>query len=119
MIQPSQPPLRAKGKQANRAYGAREMHPFWCFAPLPPEGEVLAALCLEILMGEMIPAGCCPTVHILHRMCKLGGIRRLACPLRRFLFVAQPNRGGKVVPQAPKGGKPPKVANHRNAVHIV
>ena len=28
-----------------------EMHPFWCCAPLPPEGEVLAALCLEILMS--------------------------------------------------------------------
>ena len=41
-----QPPWRAKGKQANRARGAREMHPFWCFAPLPPEGEVLAALAL-------------------------------------------------------------------------
>ena len=27
------------------------------------------------------------TVHILHRMCKSGKVRRLACPLRRFPFI--------------------------------
>ena len=28
MIKPLQPPWRAEGKHANRAYGAMEMHPF-------------------------------------------------------------------------------------------
>ncbi len=27
------------------------------------------------------------TVHILHRMCTSGKVRRLACPLRRFPFI--------------------------------
>ena len=52
------------------------MHPYPRFAGLPPEGEVLAALCIEMLMGEMVPRGV-----LSHRFC-----------------------GGKVVPQAPKGG---------------
>ena len=30
--------------------------------------------------------------------------------------IVPPHSGGKVVPQAPKGGKRPKAANHRNAV---
>ena len=51
------------------------MHPYSRFAGLPPEGEVLAALCIEMLMGEMVPRGV-----LSHRFC-----------------------GGKVVPQAPKG----------------
>jgi hypothetical protein len=59
------------------------MHPYPRFAGLPPEGEVLAALCIEMLMGEMVPRGV-----LSHRFC-----------------------GGKVVPQAPKGDKPPEVAN--------
>ena len=33
------------------------MHPYSRFAGLPPEGEVLAALCIEMLMGEMVPRG--------------------------------------------------------------
>ena len=61
MIKPSQPPLRAKGKQANRAYGAREMHPYSRFAGLPPEGEVLAALCVEMFMNRLLICGLfCP-----------------------------------------------------------
>ena len=43
--------LRAKGKQANHAFGVMEMHPYPRFAGLPPEGEVLAALMLEMLMS--------------------------------------------------------------------
>ena len=27
-----------------------EMHPFWCFTPLPPVGEVIAAIRIEMLM---------------------------------------------------------------------
>ena len=79
MIKPSQPPLRAKGKQANRAYGAREMHPYSRFAGLlhgkashtilsrprapyescslaTPEGEILATLCFELLMNNCFSA---------------------------------------------------------------
>ena len=59
---------------------------------------------VEQLLRKMIRGALLPTVHILHRMCKLGEIRRLACPLRRFPFVAQPNCGGKVVASATKGG---------------
>ena len=49
MIKPSQPPQGAKGKQHNRPSPAGN-------APLlptepPPEGEVLVALCLELLMS--------------------------------------------------------------------
>ena len=43
------PPLAAKTIQPRLR--RVEMHPFWCCAPLPPEGEVLAALCLEMLMS--------------------------------------------------------------------
>ena len=44
------------------------------------------------------------TVHILHRMCKSGEVRRLACPLRRFPLGRPPElSGGKVVAQPPKG----------------
>ena len=39
------------GKQANHASGVMEMHPYPRFAGLPPEGEVLAALMLEVLMS--------------------------------------------------------------------
>ena len=43
-------------------------------------------------------------VEVLHRTSKWGEVRRLACPLRRFPFVAPPNCGGKVVAPATKGG---------------
>ena len=45
------------------------------------------------------------TVHILHRMCKSGEVRRLACPLRRFP-LGRPTElsGRKVVAPATKGG---------------
>ena len=33
-------------------------------------------------------------VEVLHRTSKWGELRRLACPLRRFPFVAPPNCGG-------------------------
>ena len=62
---------------------------------LPPRcaGAQQPVLCLEQLM-KMHPRGALlSTVHSLHRMCKLGEIRRLACTLRRFPFVAQPNCG--------------------------
>ena len=44
------------------------------------------------------------TVHSLHRMCNLGEIRRLACTLRRFPFVAQSNCGEDGGGEATKGG---------------
>ena len=44
LIKPLQPPWRAKGKQASRACGPMEMHPYPRFAGLPPEGEVCSTL---------------------------------------------------------------------------
>ena len=49
MIKPSQPPQGARGKQHNRALPVGNA-PLLPTAP-PPEGEVLAALCLELLMS--------------------------------------------------------------------
>ena len=34
-----------------------EMHPFWCWRTTSPEGEVLAALCLVMLMRSLLLCG--------------------------------------------------------------
>ena len=44
--------------------------------------------------GSTVNTGYCATVEVLHRTSKWGEVRRLACPLRRFLFAAPPNCGG-------------------------
>ena len=54
--------------------------------------------------GSTVSTGYSATVEVLHRTSKWGEVRRLACPLRRFPFVAPPNCGGKVVAPATKGG---------------
>ena len=54
--------------------------------------------------GSTVSTGYSATVEVLHRTSKWGEVRRLACPLRRFPFVAPPNCGGKVVALATKGG---------------
>ncbi len=62
MIKPSQPPQGAKGKQHNRPSPVGNA-PLLPTAP-PPEGEVLAALCLELLMREMFLCGLlCPRLR--------------------------------------------------------
>jgi len=44
--------------------------------------------------GSTVSTGYSASVEVLHRTSKWGEIRRLACPLRRFLFAAPPNCGG-------------------------
>ena len=44
--------------------------------------------------GSTVSTGYSAPVEVLHRTSKWGEIRRLACPLRRFLFAAPPNCGG-------------------------
>jgi hypothetical protein len=65
--------------------------------PLPPRcaGAQHPVPCLEQLMKIHPRGALLSTVHSLHRMCNLGEIRRLACTLRRFPFVAQSNCGGE------------------------
>ena len=46
----------------------------------PQAGAQQPVLYLELLMKKMFNGALLSTVHILHRMCKLGEVRRLACP---------------------------------------
>ena len=63
MIKPSKPPQGARGKPYNRPSPVGNA-PLWCLTAPPPEGEVLAALCLELLMREMFLCGLlCPRLR--------------------------------------------------------
>ena len=46
----------------------------------PQAGAQQPVLYLELLMKKMFNGALLSTVHILHRMCKSGEVRRLACP---------------------------------------
>ena len=46
----------------------------------PQAGAQQPVLYLELLMKKMFNGTLLSTVHILHRMCKSGEVRRLACP---------------------------------------
>ena len=49
--------------------------------PFPPQaGHYKSPLCYELLMKGLLCESLLSTVHILHRMCKSGEVRRLACP---------------------------------------
>jgi len=64
--------------------------------PLPPHpGDRIKRSMLSC--RDMIPLLSIhsATVHILHRMCKSGKVRRLACPLRRFPFICPTELRGK------------------------
>ena len=76
----------ARGKQANRHYGRRKCTPSAACGGASPGGGDLLYVFLRSYVAHC-------TVPIV-----------------------PPHSGGKVVPQAPKGGKRPKAANHRNAV---
>ena len=78
-------------KTALRARGNKPTAPLArgkCIPPLvagattfPPQAVgQQPVLTLEPLMSEMLYGALLSTVHILHRMCKSGEVRRLACP---------------------------------------
>ena len=56
--------LRAKGKQANRPASEGNAPLLPPAAAPPPAGEILATLCIEMLLGEMVPCGV-----LSHRFC--------------------------------------------------
>ena len=58
----------------------------------------------SIIICGTLPSAHSPTVHILHRMCKSGKVRRLACPLRRFPFICPTELWGKGGAAGTKGG---------------
>ena len=64
--------------------------------PLPPlfRGQNKTPRNTLFINGSTVSAGYSAPVEVLHRTSKWGEIRRLACPLRRFLFAAPPNCGG-------------------------
>ena len=76
----------ARGKQANRPYGRRKCTPFAACGGVSPGGG-------DLLYGFL-------RSYVAH------------CTVP----IVPPHSGGKVVPKAPKGGKRPKAANHRNVV---
>ena len=73
------PPFRPAGKRVTGfsvAYGSLRIQ-FPCHRK---RGHYKALLCLERLMKRLLCGSLLSTVHILHRMCKSGEVRRLACP---------------------------------------
>ena len=64
--------------------------------PLPPlcRGQNKTPRNTLFINGSTVSTGYSATVEVMHRTSKWGEIRRLACPLRRFLFAAPPNCGG-------------------------
>ncbi len=72
-------PLPPGGKRVTGfsvAYGSLRIQ-FPCHRK---QGHYKAPLCCELLMKGLLFRALLSTVHILHRMCKSGEVRRLACP---------------------------------------
>ena len=87
-IKPLQPPWRAKGKQANRAFGAREMHPYPRLRRYFSTGKRLT----RFSVAQGLPTN---RVRLPPRRGKFW--RRYASELRGTLFSTHsaPVRGGK------------------------
>ena len=64
------------------------------FATPTSRGHYKTPLCCELIMKGLLFRALLSPVEVLHRTSKWGELRRLACPLRRFPFVAPPNCGG-------------------------